>query len=53
LAMDSTVQVFLSVAGHDRYVGQVRAVRREATDTPWQRYAFQFVERSAEWILQD
>jgi DNA-binding response OmpR family regulator len=53
VAMDSTVQVFLSVAGHDRYVGQARAVRREAPDTTWQRYAFQFVERSAEWILQD
>jgi DNA-binding response OmpR family regulator len=53
LPAESTVQVFLSGAGHDRYVGRARIVRREAPDTPWQRYAFQFVERNAEWILQD
>lgn len=53
LSPDSTFQVFLSGSGHDRYVGSVRIVRREAPDTPWQRYAFQFIERSPEWILQD
>ena len=53
LNMDSTFDVFLSGSGHDRFVGRVRMVRREAPDTPWQRYAFQFIERSAEWILQD
>lgn len=49
----STLQVFLTGAGQDRYVGRVRVVRREAPDTPWQRYGFQFVEQTAEWILQD
>ena len=53
LAADSTFEVFLSGSGHDRYVGRVRVVRREAPDTPWQRYAFQFIERTPEWILQD
>ena len=53
LAGNSSCQVFLSGAGHDRYVGNVRVVRREAPDTPWQRYAFQFTERAPEWILQD
>lgn len=53
LSTDSSVQVFLTGAGHDRFVGHARIVRREAPDTPWQRYAFQFVERTAEWILQD
>jgi DNA-binding response OmpR family regulator len=53
LSADSTLQVFLSGAGHERYVGHARVVRREAPDTPWQRYAFQFVERTADWILQD
>jgi len=50
---DATLQVFLTGAGHDRYVGRAKVVRREAPDTPWQRYGFQFVERTAEWILQD
>jgi len=53
LSKDATFQVFLSGSGHDRYVGSARVVRREAPDTPWQKYAFQFVERSAEWILQE
>jgi|ERR1700686_5267115 DNA-binding response OmpR family regulator len=49
----TVLQVFLSVAGRDRYVGRVRTIRREAPNTPWQRYGCQFTERSAEWILQD
>jgi DNA-binding response OmpR family regulator len=53
LSADSTFQVFLSGAGHEHYVGKVRVVRKEAPDTPWQRYAFQFTERMPEWILQD
>jgi DNA-binding response OmpR family regulator len=53
LSQDAVFDVFLSGAGHDRYVGRVRTVRREAPDTPWQRYAFAFTERAPEWILQD
>ncbi len=53
LSADSRVQVFLSGSGHDRYVGTARVIRREAPDTPWQRYAFQFIDRSPEWILQE
>ena len=53
LATHSSVQVFLSGAGQDRFVGRARVVRTEAPDTPWQRYGFQFTERSAEWILPE
>jgi len=53
LSPDSSFEVLLSGAGHDRFVGRVRVVRTEAPGTPWQRYAFQFTERTAEWILQD
>lgn len=53
LSADSSFHVFLSGAGHERYVGRVRVVRTEAPNTPWQRYAFQFTERTPEWILQD
>ncbi len=49
----SSCEVFLSSSGHDCHVGRARMVRREAPNTPWQRYAFQFTERTAEWILQD
>ena len=53
LAKEAICDVFLSAAGQDRFVGRVRPARIESPGTPWQRYGFQFVERSAEWILQD
>jgi response regulator RpfG family c-di-GMP phosphodiesterase len=53
LGKDVLLDVFISSAGQDRYVGKVRPARIEAPDTPWKRYGFQFVERSKEWILQD
>ncbi len=53
LAPDAALDVFLSGSGHDRHVGRVKLVRTEAPDTPVQRCAFKFVERTAEWILQD
>jgi DNA-binding response OmpR family regulator len=53
LKKESIFDVFLSAAGQDRFAGRVRPVRIESPDTSWQRYGFQFVERSAEWILQD
>jgi DNA-binding response OmpR family regulator len=53
LSPDSSFQVFLAGAGHEHYVGRVRVVRREAPDTAWQRYAFQFTEKTPEWVLQD
>lgn len=53
LPPNASLQVFLTGAGHDRFVGRARVVRKEAPDTPWQRYAFEFTERTQEWILQD
>jgi DNA-binding response OmpR family regulator len=53
LSPSSSFEVFLSGSGHDRFVGRVRTVRSEAPNTPMQRYAFQFLERTPEWILQD
>ncbi len=53
LATGSSLRVFLSGAGREQYVGTAKVVRREAPSTPWQRYAFQFTERTSEWILQE
>ena len=52
LPPDARLDVFLSGADTDRHAGTVRAVRQEAPNSPWQRYGFQFVERSPEWIFQ-
>ncbi|MFZ0859887.1 MAG: response regulator [Candidatus Sulfotelmatobacter sp.] len=52
LAPNATLDVFLSGPTADRHAGRVRAVRQEAPNSPWQRYGFEFVERSPEWILQ-
>ena len=53
LPSDLTFQVLRSGASLERYIGSVRPIRREAAYTPWQEYAFQFVERTSEWILQE
>jgi DNA-binding response OmpR family regulator len=44
------VEVFLGAA-QERFAGRARAVRSEARGTPWQRYGFQFIETTSEWVL--
>jgi DNA-binding response OmpR family regulator len=51
LKLGSLVQVFL-LSGGEQFVGSARVVRSEATDTPYPRHAFQFVEKSGQWVLQ-
>jgi len=53
LSENATFEVFLTGSGREQHVGRARVVRREAPDTPWQRYAFEFTSRTPEWILQD
>ena len=53
LSKDAILDVFLSSAEQDCYVGKVRQARVEALGTDWQRYGFQFVERYKDWILQE
>lgn len=48
---DAILEVFI-VSGGERYVGRARVVRNEWRGTPWQRYGFQFLEKSRQWILQ-
>jgi DNA-binding response OmpR family regulator len=45
------VEVFLA-GEQDRHVGRAQVVRREAPGAPWQRYGFQFVETTNDWVLQ-
>jgi DNA-binding response OmpR family regulator len=51
LAAGVMVEVFL-VSGIERYVGQARVMRKESSDTNWQRYGFHFEEKAGEWVLQ-
>ncbi len=50
LAKDAVVEVFLGPQGDD-YAGRARFVRAEWQGTPWQRSAFQFIERPLQWVL--
>jgi DNA-binding response OmpR family regulator len=50
LTKDTVVEVFLVVGG-ERLVGKARVVRKEAAGAPWQRYGFQFVGETFEWVL--
>jgi DNA-binding response OmpR family regulator len=52
LPPEAVLKAFLTGKGEDRYVGLARHVRKEAPDTPRQRYGFQFTERTSEWIFQ-
>lgn len=52
LVKDAIVEVILSSRG-EHYVGQARVVRKESSGTPWQRYGFQFVEKTSAWPLQE
>lgn len=51
LKTDSAIEVYL-VSGGTKLVGTARVVRSEGSDTPYPRYAFRFVEKEGEWILQ-
>jgi DNA-binding response OmpR family regulator len=51
LQNDSTVEVYL-VNGGTKFVGKARVVRSEGCDTPYPRYAFRFMQKEGEWILQ-
>ena len=51
LKTDSTIEVHL-VNGGAKFVGRARVVRSEGSDTPYPRYAFRFVQKDGDWILQ-
>jgi DNA-binding response OmpR family regulator len=51
LETGSTMEVDLISAG-TKFVGTVRVIRSEACDTPYPRYAFRFIEKTSDWILQ-
>jgi len=51
LIKGAKVEVFLP-GKRARYAGVAQVVRRESPNTPWQRYGFQFIDRTPEWIFQ-
>lgn len=48
----TSVEVFLTSGGQERYAGRAEVVRREASGTPWQRYGFHFMKTTNDWVLQ-
>jgi len=51
LKKESTIEVSL-VNGGTKFVGKARVVRSEGCETPYPRYAFRFVQKDGDWILQ-
>jgi twitching motility two-component system response regulator PilG len=51
LNSNSVVNVFL-LSGGEQLVGTARVIRSESTETPYPRYAFRFIEKSGQWVLQ-
>jgi DNA-binding response OmpR family regulator len=50
LKKDSTVDVYL-ISGGTKFVGKARVVRSDGCDTPYPRYAFRFLQKDGDWIL--
>ena len=53
LVKGTPVEVFLAPGGQECYAGRAEAVRKESPGSPWQRYGFEFVETTADWVLED
>lgn len=51
LRQGDSFDVFL-VASGERFVGRAKPVRIESRGAPWQRYGFQFLETTNDWILR-
>ncbi len=51
LANGATMEVYLHGTS-EVFVGRARVVRKETSEFPWERYGFQFVETTPEWLLQ-
>jgi response regulator RpfG family c-di-GMP phosphodiesterase len=52
LAENALVEVFLVSEG-ERYVGRARMARKDNFVGPWQRYGFQFEEKTNEWVVHE
>jgi DNA-binding response OmpR family regulator len=52
LAESAVVEVYL-VTESERRVGKARVARKEKFVGPWQRYGFQFEEKTTEWVVQE
>jgi len=52
LSDSSVVEVFLVSEG-ERRVGRARLAHKEKFVGPWQRYGFQFEEKTSEWVVQE
>jgi len=53
LVKAAPIEVFLASGGQERYAGRAQVVRKEHTGSAWQRYGFQFLETTSDWVLQD
>ncbi len=51
LKKGSTIEVYM-VRDGTKFVGKAIVVRSEGCDTPYPRYAFRFVQKEGDWILQ-
>jgi CheY-like chemotaxis protein len=53
LIKGTPVDVFLTSGGAERHAGRAQVVRKEATGSALNRYGFQFLEATSDWVLHD
>ena len=47
------VDVFLTAGGQEQYAGCAQVIRKDSPGAPWQRYGFEFLETTRNWVLHD
>ena len=52
LIKGTPVDVFLTFGGAERHAGRAHVVRKDSTGAAWNRYGFQFVKTTSDWVLQ-
>lgn len=53
LEKGTAVDVFLNSGGAERHAGRAKVARKESTGSASNRYGFQFVETTSDWVLHD
>jgi CheY-like chemotaxis protein len=51
LVKGTPVDVFLTSGGAERHVGRANVVRKETTGSAFNRFGFQFVQTTSDWVL--
>lgn len=53
LIRGTAIEVYTVAGSQERFAGVAHAVRSDESASPWQRYGFELIDATSEWLLQD